>query len=275
MKTLKTLTIAGACLLALAAQSVNAQAYPEHDVTPNVIFGENNGNGSWTISRDPVSKVELGIRAKVRGEGIYNYDGDRTYTHDKADPSFDYIPWNIEFSVNSNFTGGGGLDLGDIGVFGYMDKDPTADVQYTRAVSFHLDTGMALGTNATEQSGGVVWRSLFQEGDTLQDKLAYLQAYNVAQDSLNLGVYKHVGEENKDLLPFFDPTSDGTWDFKLVAFDSPLCDPNSVECSILAETEIRVVVGDGIPAVPVPAAAWLFGSGLLGLAFGARRRRKV
>ncbi len=41
----------------------------------------------------------------------------------------------------------------------------------------------------------------------------------------------------------------------------------------LAQLPLTVTLSEQAPAVPVPAAAWLFGSGLLGLAGTARRRR--
>jgi hypothetical protein len=40
-----------------------------------------------------------------------------------------------------------------------------------------------------------------------------------------------------------------------------------------ANVATTYTLSDGVAAVPVPAAAWLFGSGLLGLAGTARRRR--
>ncbi len=60
--------------------------------------------------------------------------------------------------------------------------------------------------------------------------------------------------------------------------DSPDCDPENFkyDCTEIWKNEMEVLGIAGISAstVPVPAAVWLFGSGLIGLVGIARRRRK-
>jgi hypothetical protein len=60
--------------------------------------------------------------------------------------------------------------------------------------------------------------------------------------------------------------------------DSPDCDPENrkYDCTPIwiNETEVLGIAGISASTVPVPAAVWLFGSGLIGLVGIARRRRK-
>lgn len=50
--------------------------------------------------------------------------------------------------------------------------------------------------------------------------------------------------------------------------------PDGAFINVAYQLHLEGFVGEGAPAVPVPAAIWLFGSGLLGLV-GVARRRKV
>ena len=64
---MKKTLLAVSTLLALGLSATpSAQAVTEfdQDITPDVIFGSGNANGSWTTER--VSGLEIGLRAKLR-----------------------------------------------------------------------------------------------------------------------------------------------------------------------------------------------------------------
>lgn len=74
----------------------------------------------------------------------------------------------------------------------------------------------------------------------------------------------------------FVPANGGSYVWSFYNEDPSLAvtDPETGETSkYWTKYDLNVTLSSQAPAVPVPAAAWLFGSGLLGLAGTARRRR--
>jgi hypothetical protein len=63
------------------------------------------------------------------------------------------------------------------------------------------------------------------------------------------------------------------WSFYLKDPSQAFVDEEGNEFTYWTKYDLNVTLSSQAPAVPVPAAAWLFGSGLLGLAGTARRRR--
>ncbi len=71
----------------------------------------------------------------------------------------------------------------------------------------------------------------------------------------------------------FTPTDGGVYTWTLQVYNS-VTDASGDAILVFSPTPLVVTLSaQQAPAVPVPAAAWLFGSGLLGLAGTARRRR--
>ena len=225
------------------------------NVTPDVIFGSGNANGSFTLDRR--NGVELGLRAKLRfnssnlPENTFNYDGVDTYTFAAGTPptGFSFAPnspttpiWNFEWSVNTDFEGTTGkvlddltyiLSLGD-GNLGALTFDP---INVTSA-------DHALGNNSTGNGGGTV------------DTVTYassIGSFNVAQNSWSYEFFNNAGTA----LEFFDPNKVGTYDISLTAFDG------GVE---VASTSIKVNV------VPVPGALPLLATVIGGVAWMRRRK---
>ena len=98
----------------------------DQDVTPEVIFGSGNGNGSFTVDRQ--NGVELGMRGKLRfpASGTYNSNGDGTYTFSTGSGtgSFPKSEWSYEFTVNTDYDGSSGWLVGDLTYEIGMDNDP-------------------------------------------------------------------------------------------------------------------------------------------------------
>lgn len=224
------------------------------DVTPDVIFGSGNLNGSFTGVQ--TNGIELGLRGKLRynasglPENTFNYDGDRTYAFDpalSANPA-DRSLFNFEWSINTDFDGSSGLALDDLTYLLSIDYDPTIERKTT--VEFDLINlpfaDHAIGTNATLNGDGTV-------ATDPADYSALIAANNVAQNSWNLGFFEPAG---------FDPTSEGLYTITLSAYDG---------AGLVAGTSIDVLVGEAAP-IPLPAPALLLGSAIAGL-FMMRRRR--
>jgi hypothetical protein len=73
--------------------------------------------------------------------------------------------------------------------------------------------------------------------------------------------------------PFSVGPTGGSWTWSFLVQTSQTTDPDTGDVSTFYAPYALHVTASSAPAVPVPAAAWLFGSGLLGLAGAARRRR--
>jgi hypothetical protein len=236
------------CALTLALGST-AQAVVTYDdnVTPNILFGAGNSNGSFTVDR--ANGVELGLRGKVRfpvPANVFNSNGDGTYTF-KAGifNGVENPEWNFEWSVNTNYNGTGG----NLSAYTFkleMDFDPgpgtnflawnhisapTASIPYTVPQNpGYYDH--SLGTNATANGAGV-------EASDPVGYAALLAVNNVAQNSWRYTFY--------DGAPFFfNANATGTYDIRLTAYQGP---------TQVAQVTIQILV-DGFVTPDV-----IFGSG--------------
>lgn len=256
-----------AAAIALSAP-VAASGASAADVTPDVIFGSGNANGSFTI--DQSSGIELGLRGKLRfndsnsPENTFNYDGVDTYTFDAGlpptgfgfDPNSPTTPrWSFEWSINTDFDGVGGLNLDDLTYALSLDGDPGAGTLYTDVFDpinqTYADHG--IGDNSTGNGGGAVAADATEYSSLIAGN-------NVAQNSWN---YEFFNEGTDAItlsqLAGFDPTVAGLYTIKLEAFDS--------SSTPLASTSIN------IQAIPLPSTALLFSGALavLGAGLGSRR----
>ncbi len=211
------------------------------DISPDVIFGSGNSNGSFVS--DSADNIEVGLRGKVAYAGVYNSNGAGTYTflpgeHPAwGDPG---ASWNFEFSVNVDVDGTTGKTLGEYNITLSIDTDPGLGQSWTEFNPFDTFTDNALGS----------WDTLNGAGDDSATANSLWGNYSVGQNSMNIG---WLG------LPF-DNSAKGTYDFKLAV--------SEVTGSPLVETFMTVEV------VPEPGTMLLLGFGLLGLAGVSRKKNE-
>ncbi len=247
-------TIAGLCLMGSAAMAtpVNGTGY----VTPDVIFGSGNTNGSFTGVT--TNNVELGLRGKLRynasgaPETTFNYDGDKTYTFQPSDGTApgNRSLFNFEWTINTDFSGQGGLNLNDLTYLFEIDYDPTIGTDFVWAFDpvNVPNADHAIGTNSTGNGGGV-------NATDSADYQELIANNNVAQNSWNLGFFPVFD---------FDPQTEGMFTINLSAFSSN---------GQVASTSIDIIYGDVPAAVPLPATLPLLFIALGGMGVMTRRRR--
>lgn len=244
----------------LATSSLQAAVMYDQNVTPDVIFGSGNANGSFTVDR--ASGVELGLRAKLRfdaanqPQNIFNSNGDGTYTFEDGLPpvGFGFQPfststatWNFEWSINTNFDGSSGLALDDLTYQLGIDFDPGPGTNFQTfdpIITTYADH--AIGTNATPNGGGTT-------AVDATDYATLIGANNVAQNSWNMEFFDNA------MFPFNGAIT-GQYQVYLAAFSGS---------TQVARTDITVNV------VPEPSSFVLLGIGVIGVAgYGWRRRKQ-
>jgi hypothetical protein len=255
--------LAGVVVAGIMAAAPASALEFDANVTPNVIFGTGNANGSFTVDRS--NGVELGLRGKLRHNGAgdpentFNSNGDGTYSFAAGvapTQSFPTAVWSFEWSINTDFNSTSGLLLDDLTYELGLDidhKTSTAFTVFDPINDVNPGTGTvywdhSIGTNATGNGGGAE--------APFADTTAYatlVGGNNVAQNSWKAHWF---------FMPF-DPTLDGTYDIYLAAFSGS---------TQVARTDITIIVGEGGP-IPEPATLALFGVGLAGLGMMRRRRR--
>ncbi|MEQ9454910.1 MAG: hypothetical protein RLN76_10015 [Phycisphaeraceae bacterium] len=247
--------------LALLTAALIASPAMAADVTPDVIFGSGNANGSFTVDQN--ISVELGLRAKLRHgptgapANVFNYDGTDTYYFVAGvapTQSFPTAEWSFEWSINSDFDGSTGWTLGDLTYELAMTSDVgTSITAFDPINAFNPGTGSvqwdhAMGDNSTGNGAGV------SISNGVSDAAGYatnIGSLNVAQNSWKPHWF----------TPGFNPNAVGNYDFTLKAFTQGFL--GRVE---VASTSMTVQV------VPTPAA---FGAGLIGMAAVLLRRRSA
>jgi hypothetical protein len=234
------------------------------NVTPGVIFGSGNANGGFTV--DQANGIELGLRGKLRHnalgqpENTYNSNGDGTYSFAAGvapTQAFPTAVWSVEWTINSDLNTTDGMG-GVLSAYTYLlelDNDPSLGTNFFAFDPIHaLNPATvggfwdhSMGTNSTTAATD-------SKATDAATYASLISSNNVAQNSWKAHWYMGAP---------FDPTVDGTYDFKLSALNA-----NGAQ---VASTNIQIIVGRGGSAVPDGGSMLaLLGSSLLGLA-GVRR----
>ncbi len=253
--------------LLIASHAANATVTFNANVTPDVIFGSGNANGSFTVDRE--NGVEVGLRGKLRHgpgggpENTFNSNGDGTYSFVAGvapTQAFPTAVWSFEWSINSDYDLSTGNHLDDLTYALGIDSDPSLGTSFSvfdpindgnPGLGGALTWDHSTGTNATGNGGGSEVDTSAGNPDRLTDYATAIATNTVAQNSWKAHWF----------LSGFDPTVDGQYDFYLAAFAGS---------TQIARTDISIIVGNGA-SVPEPSTLAILALGLAGLGFGKRK----
>lgn len=235
------------------------------DLEPVSVFLSDGGGGAASASVsfttfqvqagfDPLSTYLPILRAKSDGIGA-TFDDDRTHAEAEAYQAFtSTITQTIDLdivldSVVTNVLDGTSGVLSDIYVFGGPDFE-VRDGFCSGGRSMFDSIYLCGAQIATSSRNGLRWSNLFNDGSSpsLTDTLSF--TVNAGE---SFGIYADLSAGS------FMGTADA---FNTLTLDFTTVDPNG-DLSAIAP----------LTSIPLPAAVWLFGSGLVGL-FGFARKAK-
>lgn len=231
------LTILAVLTLAVPASALDF----DQNVTPDVIFGDGNANGFFTVFSDATPQgdtIELGLRGKVRfnesglPESTFNSDGQGGYYFDAGIGTGQAFPtptWAFEWTVNVDATGTGRYKLEDFYFELGLDYDPSTATNYVvfDPITPTVDTPFwdhAIGDNSTANGDGV-------SATNSTEYLNLLSQYYVAQQSWRYSWFDAFGT--------FDPSVVGVYDIYLKAYIAEFD-------VLIAETHIQISVGGAV-----------------------------
>jgi hypothetical protein len=237
---LHTSSLIGAVLGLCWGSTTWAAVEFDQDVTPEVIFGSGNDNGSFTTDRR--NGIEIGLRGKVRfpapentfhsnGDGTYSFDADNACPAGYGFARCNTTPiWSFEWSVNTDIDGGSGRRLQDLHYEIGLDGDPGPGTDFLTfdPITPTLLTPAwdhAIGSSGTPNGGG----------QSTDDEATYemlIGLNTVAQNSWNYEFYNNLGTS----LASFDPEQTGNYVIYLLARD-----PDNGR--VLAKSQIQILAG--------------------------------
>ncbi len=216
----------------------------DQDVTPDILYGSGNSNGSFV--RSVSNNVEVGLRIKDRFVGDNHSNGDGTYSPEVGFFSGDSGPaiWNYDFAINLNQDGGGSPRLFDeVSIELQIDLDPSPGTSFLTFDPLSVWTDNAYGDNTTANGDG-------DDSAETNANLGSSSNFYITQNSQNIGwLFNTLGDT------LFDVTQNGTYDFRLVVSD--------LNNNVLAQTAMQVLAGTGGEAGDREIAALRFLDGNL------------
>lgn len=225
------LTLAAIIIFTVSGTNIaDAVVQYEQDITPDIIFGSGNTNGSFTTDRR--NGIEIGLRAKIPFVGTLNSNSNGTYSYPAG------TVWNFDWTVNANFDGSTVLNISDLTYELGMDGDPglgtdflvfdpiTPNIPPLNAPFFDH----SIGDNGTGNGAGV-------EAIDNASYVPLIDNNNVAQNSWRYSFFP-LGA-----LTSYNPAVDGTYAVYLLARDS--------SGQVVARADIQILIGNAEPAGPV------------------------
>ena len=211
--------------LGLTGANVFGQTTYDGDVTPDVIFGSGNANGSFTIQRS--AGVELALRGKLSEnangypENTFNSNSDGSYSFSTRTDLGDKSEWSFEFCINSDTSGTDAVPVGNFTYEPGVDDDPTLGTNFLAFDPINLEAAThSFGTSSTTNGGGSF-------ASSPEEYATFLATKTVVQQSWRPHFFTDFGLN-------IDPTEVGVYDIYLKAFD------NGTE---IASVAIQIYVG--------------------------------
>jgi hypothetical protein len=224
----------------LGANSASAVVQYEQEITPDIIFGSGNTNGSFTTDRR--NGIEIGIRAKIPFVGTINSNSNGTYSYtlDETDHDTNAVSarrWNFDWTVNTNFDGSTALNISDLTYEMGLDGDPSLGTDFlvfdpitpnvTPLIAPFFDH--AIGTNITGNGLGV-------EATDNATYVPLIDNNSVAQNSWRYSFFP------LEPLASYNPDVDGTYAVYLLAKDE--------DGKVVARVDIQILIGNAQPVEP-------------------------